>query len=72
MGNACVGKDKKKAYCVFCDLSNQPDHMGRALLFEDKDFVAFKDISPDAEFHFLVVCILLLFFFCSLMTNKTD
>jgi len=38
--------------CVFCDVSAEK---GFAIVYEDHDFVAFKDIAPAAQLHLQVI-----------------
>jgi histidine triad (HIT) family protein len=37
--------------CLFCDISRKDD----ALIWQNLDFVAFKDINPKAKTHVLIV-----------------
>lgn len=39
--------------CVFCDIINKK--ISTEILFEDENFVAFRDIKPASRFHFLVI-----------------
>lgn len=38
--------------CIFCDIGT--GLTDTVLLYEDKDYVCFKDIKPDAPYHYLV------------------
>ncbi|KAK7690962.1 hypothetical protein QCA50_006065 [Cerrena zonata] len=59
---SCVGTsdsdsdDKPKCFdrnqCIFCDVSMAK---GFDVLWEDDEFVAFRDHNPSTKFHFLVV-----------------
>lgn len=39
--------------CIFCKIINKEQKAD--IVYQDKDFVAFKDINPKAETHLLVV-----------------
>lgn len=39
--------------CVFCKIINKETKAD--IVYEDQDFVVFKDIKPKAETHFLIV-----------------
>ena len=39
--------------CVFCNIVNKT--IPKQLLFEDSEFIAFKDVLPKAPIHMLVV-----------------
>ncbi|XP_061175800.1 adenosine 5'-monophosphoramidase HINT3-like [Saccostrea echinata] len=40
--------------CVFCRIANLQDPYTR-ILFQDEEFVAFRDIRPAADHHYLIV-----------------
>ena len=39
--------------CIFCKIVNQ--EIPSKIIFESDDFLAFEDINPKAELHFLVI-----------------
>lgn len=39
--------------CIFCDIINTKTNT--KILFEDENFILFKDIKPASSFHFLVI-----------------
>lgn len=43
----------KKMSCIFCDIINKKTDT--EILFENDDFVAFRDIKPASTFHFLII-----------------
>jgi len=55
MGNNCSFDQRGlKEHCVFCRIVSHEEQENR-ILFENDLCIAFKDIRPDAEFHFLVI-----------------
>lgn len=38
--------------CIFCKIINQEQKAG--IVYQDEDFVVFKDINPKAEVHLLI------------------
>ncbi|XP_056018529.1 adenosine 5'-monophosphoramidase HINT3-like isoform X2 [Ostrea edulis] len=47
-GNNCM------ISCVFCKIANLQDPETR-ILYQDEEFVAFRDIRPAADHHYLIV-----------------
>lgn len=39
--------------CIFCKIANK--EMDSNIVFEDEDFVVFKDINPVADVHLLII-----------------
>jgi histidine triad (HIT) family protein len=39
--------------CIFCKIANK--EMDSDIIYEDKDFIAFHDISPRAPIHVLII-----------------
>jgi len=38
--------------CIFCKIINK--ELKADIIYEDQDFIVFKDIKPKAEIHFLI------------------
>jgi galactose-1-phosphate uridylyltransferase len=43
----------KRMSCIFCDIVNKKT--STEFLFENDEFVAFRDIKPASTFHFLII-----------------
>lgn len=39
--------------CIFCDIVDKKTNT--EILFENEEFVAFRDIKPAASYHFLII-----------------
>lgn len=39
--------------CVFCDIVNKKT--SSEILYEDDNFIVFRDIKPASKFHFLII-----------------
>lgn len=39
--------------CIFCKIASK--EINSEIIFEDDEFIAFKDIHPKAETHFLII-----------------
>jgi len=46
-------RSEKRMSCIFCDIVNKKTTT--EILFENDEFVAFRDIKPASTFHFLII-----------------
>lgn len=44
---------KQMQECIFCKIINK--EINSEIVYEDDDFISFKDIKPEAPFHVLIV-----------------
>ena len=53
MKTITTGRDEKPADCIFCRIAG--GRLPSVRIYEDRDFLAFLDIAPQTEGHFLLI-----------------